>query len=196
MQSPRDYARICNAVVRGSKPCRSPAGSPAARPARAATTSRETIRSSISPLPFLRGMKRWGAAGFDAYAHHPYYGTKSETPRTRLRRESAACLDGGDARQLRRARPRAHATVWQQAGLDHRVRLPDESARSDLRRHVREGRRPTCARRTSTRAPPPHRPVPLVPNARRAESERLAVRPATTTGQRKPAFNAFRTMHG
>jgi hypothetical protein len=38
-------------------------------------------RPSISPLFFLQGMKRWGAR-FDAYAHHPYYGHRSEGPNT------------------------------------------------------------------------------------------------------------------
>ena len=39
-------------------------------------------RSSLSPIPFLRGMKKAGAR-FDAYAHHPYYGHRTESPRTR-----------------------------------------------------------------------------------------------------------------
>ena len=37
-------------------------------------------RPSVSPLPFLRAMKAGGAKGFDAYAHHPYYGSPAETP--------------------------------------------------------------------------------------------------------------------
>ena len=31
-------------------------------------------------------MKRAGATGFDAYAHHPYYGGPTETPATALAR--------------------------------------------------------------------------------------------------------------
>ena len=31
-------------------------------------------RPSVAPITFLRAMKAAGAAGFDAYAHHPYYG--------------------------------------------------------------------------------------------------------------------------
>ena len=37
----------------------------------------------MTPIAFLRGMKRYGAKGFDAYAHHPYYGSPSETPNTK-----------------------------------------------------------------------------------------------------------------
>ena len=42
-----------------------------------------TDRASVSPIPFLRAMKAAGAKGFDAYAHHPYYGRTSETPSTK-----------------------------------------------------------------------------------------------------------------
>ena len=39
-------------------------------------------RPSISPLAFLKNLKRYGLTGrhFDVYAHHPYYGRPSETP--------------------------------------------------------------------------------------------------------------------
>jgi hypothetical protein len=83
LQSPRDYARICNAIVSGvhgtllkgekvgcgvtsPRGNNKPAGS----------------RPSIAPLTFLGAIKREGARGFDAYAHHPYYGKPSESPTT------------------------------------------------------------------------------------------------------------------
>jgi hypothetical protein len=81
--SPRTYtARICNPIWSGvhltgfaneKVACgvTSPRGSNSGR----------GTRPSISPLYFLAGMKRAGAV-FDAYAHHPYYGHPSETPRT------------------------------------------------------------------------------------------------------------------
>ena len=50
--------------------------------ARAGTTTRTRLRPATSPLPFLRAMHRAGAKGFDAYAHHPYYGAPRETPST------------------------------------------------------------------------------------------------------------------
>jgi Glycosyl hydrolase catalytic core len=81
-QSPRDYARMCNAVVRGVKSVRG-----SGKVACGATGPRGNnipgrARASISPLAFLRGMRLGGATGFDAYAHHPYYGTRSESPLT------------------------------------------------------------------------------------------------------------------
>jgi hypothetical protein len=39
-------------------------------------------KPSVSPLAFLRAMKKAGARDFDAYAHHPYYGAPSESPAT------------------------------------------------------------------------------------------------------------------
>jgi hypothetical protein len=82
--SARNYAKICNAIVTGVKltlikgekvACgvTAPRGNNAPR----------SKRPSVSPLAFLRAMKRAGAKGFDAYAHHPYYGKPSETPMSR-----------------------------------------------------------------------------------------------------------------
>jgi Glycosyl hydrolase catalytic core len=83
LQSARDYARICNAVVtgvhstllRGEKVACGATG-PRGNDKPAGT------RASVSPLGFLRAMKRAGATGFDAYAHHPYYGNPHEGPTT------------------------------------------------------------------------------------------------------------------
>ena len=82
MQSPKDYARICNAVVKATKSVNL-----SNKVACGATSPRGnnqpgTPRSSVSPLAFLRAMKNAGATGFDAYAHHPYYGYPTETPLT------------------------------------------------------------------------------------------------------------------
>ena len=81
--SPAVYAKMCNAIwtgvhltgIRGQKVA---CGVTAPR----GNNSGAQPRSSLSPIPFLRGMKKAGAR-FDAYAHHPYYGHRTETPRTR-----------------------------------------------------------------------------------------------------------------
>jgi hypothetical protein len=83
IQSARDYARICNAVVAGVK-----AGQTGGKVACGATAPRgnnnpTSSRPSVSPLTFLAAMRRYGAVGFDAFAHHPYYGSRHETPDTR-----------------------------------------------------------------------------------------------------------------
>jgi hypothetical protein len=81
--SPAVYAKMCNAIwsgvhqtgLRGEKVA---CGVTAPR----GNNSGAQPRSSLSPIPFLRGMRRAGAR-FDAYAHHPYYGHRTESPQTR-----------------------------------------------------------------------------------------------------------------
>ena len=81
MQSAIDYTKICNAVyggihrtlIKGEKVA---CGATAPRGNNSPTSSRPTI----SPLAFMRALKSAGLRKFDAYAHHPYYGSKIETP--------------------------------------------------------------------------------------------------------------------
>jgi hypothetical protein len=82
VQSARDYARICNAVVNGVR-----LGQRSGKVACGATAPRGnnsplSSRPSVSPLVFLDALKKAGARGFSAYAHHPYYGSRLETPTT------------------------------------------------------------------------------------------------------------------
>ena len=81
--SPREYARICNAVVSGvhgvlirSQKVACGATAPGGN------NNPRASRASISPVAFLRSMKSYGAKGFDAYAHHPYHANPSESPST------------------------------------------------------------------------------------------------------------------
>ncbi len=84
MQSAIDYTKICNAIyggvhrtlIRGEKVA---CGATAPRGNNSPTSSRPTI----SPLAFMRALKTAGLRKFDAYAHHPYYGRKTESPSTK-----------------------------------------------------------------------------------------------------------------
>jgi Glycosyl hydrolase catalytic core len=49
-------------------------------------------RPSIAPLTFLAALKRYGLRHFDVYAHHPYYGSPSESPTTPPRAKTAVTL--------------------------------------------------------------------------------------------------------
>ena len=80
--SPQIYAQMCNSIWNGvhltglaSEKVACGVTGP-----RGNNTARQR-RPSISPLFFLQGMKRYRAR-FDAYAHHPYYGHRSEGPNT------------------------------------------------------------------------------------------------------------------
>ncbi len=81
MQSPVDYARICNAVYSGIHATffrgeRVACGATAPRGNNGPTS----LRPSISPLAFLRAVKAAGLRTFDAWAHHPYYSGPTDTP--------------------------------------------------------------------------------------------------------------------
>jgi hypothetical protein len=52
-------------------------------------------RASVSPLVFLRAMKKAGAR-FDVYAHHPYAGSRLETPTDRPASRTAVSLGNID----------------------------------------------------------------------------------------------------
>ena len=93
IQSARDYAKICNAIydgvhVTGLTGQRVACGVTAPR----GNNAPNQRRPSVSPLAFLRAMKRYGVRTFDAYAHQPYYGAPRETPSTRPRARTAVTL--------------------------------------------------------------------------------------------------------
>jgi hypothetical protein len=83
-QSPIDYAKICNAIVKGISVTTLGASKVACGvTAPRGNNNPNSSRPSVSPLPFARAMKAGGAAGFDAYAHHPYSSSPAETPTTK-----------------------------------------------------------------------------------------------------------------
>ena len=57
--------------------------SPAARRRRAATTTRRARARRSGRSRSCAGSRRQGSKRFDAYAHHPYYGQRTETPATK-----------------------------------------------------------------------------------------------------------------
>ena len=83
IQSGRDYAKICNAIVQGVKSVLRSSKVACGATGPRGNNNPNSSRPSVSPLPFLRAMKAGGAKGFDAYAHHPYYGSPAETPTTK-----------------------------------------------------------------------------------------------------------------
>jgi hypothetical protein len=83
IQSGKDYARMCNAVVDAVHTVTVGASKVACGvTGPRGNNNPSSARASISPLAFLRAMKAGGARGFDAYAHHPYYGSPAESPST------------------------------------------------------------------------------------------------------------------
>jgi hypothetical protein len=83
IQSGRDYAKICNAVVQGVKFAQKSSKVACGATSPRGNNNPNSSRPSVSPLAFARAMKAGGATGFDAYAHHPYNGSPAETPTTK-----------------------------------------------------------------------------------------------------------------
>jgi hypothetical protein len=80
-QSAYSYVRICNAIYNGVHSVQHSA----AKVACGGTDPRgnnqpRSKRASISPLAFLRSVKKYGLRRFDAWAHHPYAPRASLTP--------------------------------------------------------------------------------------------------------------------
>jgi len=82
--SAAEYTAICNAVYSGVHTLpysneRVACGVTAPR----GNNRPASARSSVSPLAFLRAVKKAGLKSFDAWAHNPYYSRPSETPTTK-----------------------------------------------------------------------------------------------------------------
>jgi hypothetical protein len=81
----RNYVGICTAVwsgVHASHLAQEVVGCGATDPR--GNNSGRNARPSISPIAFLADLKHYGLKGshFDVYAHHPYYGSRLESPTT------------------------------------------------------------------------------------------------------------------
>ena len=92
-QSALDYKQICSAIWAGVHATRltrekvacgatGPRGNDAPR----------SSRPSTSPLVFMTWLKRAGLKRLDAYAHHPYYGSRFERPTTRPSSKKAVTM--------------------------------------------------------------------------------------------------------
>jgi hypothetical protein len=81
----KTYVQICSAVYLGvhATHLRKEAVACGATDPRGNNAARSR-RPSISPIAFVKALKKYGLRGnrFDAYAHHPYYGSPRESPTT------------------------------------------------------------------------------------------------------------------
>jgi Glycosyl hydrolase catalytic core len=83
IESAVNYGHICNAIYNGVHSI----GAASERVACGVTAPRgnndpTSTRPSVSPLAFLRAVKKDGLRTFDAWAHHPYYAYPSQAPNT------------------------------------------------------------------------------------------------------------------
>ncbi|HEY1369733.1 MAG TPA: hypothetical protein VGF23_21580 [Gaiellaceae bacterium] len=99
IESAREYVQICRAISQGVhgvviSPERGKI--PGEKVACGVTGPRgnnspRSFRPSVDPMAFMRALKRDGlkAKDFDVYAHHPYYGNRTETPSTKPKSRTA-----------------------------------------------------------------------------------------------------------
>jgi hypothetical protein len=81
IESARNYVKICNAVYAGVHQTalsneKVACGVTGPRGNNAPTSG----RPSVDPMSFMRALHTDGLRKFDVYAHHPYYGQRTETP--------------------------------------------------------------------------------------------------------------------
>jgi Glycosyl hydrolase catalytic core len=188
IQSAVDYAGICNAVVegvrttmlRGSKIA---CGVTAAR----GNNNPNGSKPSVSPLAFLRAMKKAGARGFDAYAHHPYYGAPSETPATPSPGKGGVTLGNIDALVSELTRLYGRKRIWL-TEYGYQTNPPDNTFGVPWETQARYVRESFAIARAHPR-------IDLLlwfllrdePDPARWQSGLISA-----TGERKPAFDAFR----
>jgi Glycosyl hydrolase catalytic core len=189
MQSAVDYTRICNAIyggvhrtlIRGERVA---CGATAPRGNNSPTSSRPTI----SPLAFMRALKAAGLRKFDAYAHHPYYGRKTETPTSK---PSATAVTMGNINTLIAELTR----LWGKKRLwiteyGYQTNPPDRAFGVSYAKQAAYMKQAYAIARKNPR-------IDMMLWFLLRDEPRLGGWQSgllTRTGQRKPAFNVFRLL--
>jgi hypothetical protein len=186
-QSAYDYAKICAAVYAGVKSTRisgqrvacgatGPRGNDAPR----------SSRPSTSPLVFMTYLRRAGLKRFDAWAHHPYYGSRFEKPSTPPKSKKAVTLGNIKVMIQHLNRLWGRKRIWI-TEYGYQTRPPDRLFGVSYRTQAKYVHQALAlARRT--------RRIDtfiwfLIRDERRLSGWQSGV--VTTSGRRKPAFRAF-----
>jgi hypothetical protein len=189
-QSPFDYAKICSAIwagVHSTGLANEKVGCGVTGPR--GNDAPASSRASTSPLVFLTWLRRAGLKRFDAYAHHPYYGSKLEKPTTVPKSKKAVTLGNISVllRQLKRLYGNKRLWVTE---YGYQTRPPDRFfgvSYSLQAKYVHQAY--ALARKTGK--------IDmfvwfLIRDERRLSGWQSGV--VTTSGRRKPAYRAFQTL--
>ena len=197
IQSARDYARICNAIVQGVKAVPRSGKVACGVTGPRGNNNPNSSRPSVSPLAFLRAMKIAGAKGFDAYAHHPYYGGPSETPLSAppqgKRGQAPTAVTLGNLRVLTTELNRTYGNmrIWI-TEYGYQTNPPDSIVGVSFAKQAQYVKQAYLAARTNARVDM-FIWFLLVDEVRAAGWQSGLI---TAGGRRKPSFKAFATMHG
>jgi hypothetical protein len=188
-QSAFDYAKICSAIwggvhstgLAGEKVAcgvTGPRGNDAPR----------SSRRSTSPLVFMQWLKRAGLKRFDAYAHHPYYGRRTEKPTTAPKSKKAVTLGniGVMIKQINRLWGRKRLWITE---YGYQTRPPDRLFGVPYRLQAKYVHQ-AIARAKKTRRVDMFIWF-LIRDERRIAGWQSGV--VTVNGKRKPAYRAFQT---
>jgi hypothetical protein len=189
-QSAFDYAKICSAIwagvhstgLRGEKVAcgvTGPRGNDAPRSSRAST----------SPLVFMTWLRRAGLKRFDAYAHHPYYGSRFERPTTVPKSKKDVTLGniGVLIKHLNRLFGRKRLWITE---YGYQTRPPDRAFGVPYRLQAKYVHQ-AVARAKKTRRVDMFVWF-LIRDERRLSGWQSGV--VTASGRRKPSFRAFQTL--
>jgi hypothetical protein len=189
-QSAFDYAKICSAIwagVHSTGLANEKVGCGVTGPR--GNDAPASSRASTSPLVFLTWLRRAGLKRFDAYAHHPYYGSKLEKPTTVPKSKKAVTLGniGVLNRQLKRLYGNKRLWITE---YGYQTRPPDRYfgvSYSAQAKYVHQAY--ALARKV--------RNIDmfvwfLIRDERRLSGWQSGV--VTASGRRKPAFRAFQTL--
>jgi hypothetical protein len=92
-QSAYSYVRICNAIYNGVHSVQHAAAKVACGGTDPfGNNAPRSKRASISPLVFLRGVKKYGLRRFDAWAHHPYASRPTQSPTAKPKGKNTVIL--------------------------------------------------------------------------------------------------------
>jgi hypothetical protein len=189
-QSAFDYAKICNAVWSGVHStglggekvgcgATGPRGNDAPRSSRAST----------SPLVFIQWLRRAGLKRLDAYAHHPYYGSRFEKPTTVPKSPKAVTLGniGTLIKQVNRSFGRKRIWITE---YGYQTRPPDRAFGVPYALQAKYVHQAYALAKKTRR-------IDLliwflIRDERRLSGWQSGV--VTAGGKRKPAFRAFQTL--
>jgi hypothetical protein len=190
LASPRIYAGMCNAVMSGVHLT----GLPGEKVACGVTAPRGNNtgtqpRPSVSPLIFLRGLKR-AHARFDVYAHHPYYQHPNESPSKPPPGPRAVTLGNINEllRELRRLYGNKHLWITE---YGYQTNPPDRSFGVSW---IKQARYVSQAFGIARRNPRIDMMIWFLVKDERRIGNGWQSGLYTASGRRKPSFQAFRRM--
>ena len=184
------YAGICTAVYSGvhSTNLRNEVVACGATDPRG-NNAPKSSRPSISPLAFLAAVKKFGLRRFDVWAHHPYYGRPTESPTTKPKdRTSVTLANIGDLTRLL-TKLYGNKKLWI-TEYGYQTRPPDKAFGVSW---VKQAQYLTEAYTNARKNP---RITMMLWFLLRDEGRLSGWQSGffTASGQKKPAYNAFRRL--